>query len=388
MLRAVSRGPGHRGHGPRRRGRDRRGRSTPAPTTTWSSRSAPPSSTPGSGRCCAAARRDRARRGRRGRRAADRPARPAGRSTARPLELTPARVRPAALPRGPRPGSVVTKRELLTEVWQQPYGGADKTVDVHLSWLRRKLGETAQQPRYLHTVRGVGVRIAAPAPPWHARGRSVPAHRGLTGAPAGCSAVAATMSLVLVAFLVPLALLVRMVAAERAVLRRERGPRQLTAQVAARDPAALRRGGHAARRERRRPVTVFRADGRRARLAGPRTPRCQLAARGAASTGIVAGGREISGRGARPRPGVPRWSGPSSAMRSCPTGVARAWLILAGLGRRAARARRGRRRPAGAQPVARPIDGLAVSHRLAERGSRGPGRPGRARPRSRGWPAA
>ncbi|OLF17996.1 response regulator transcription factor [Actinophytocola xanthii] len=61
-----------------------------------------------------------------------------------------------------RAGEVVSKRELLTEVWQLPYGGADKTVDVHLSWLRRKLGETAQQARYLHAVRGVGVRLAAP----------------------------------------------------------------------------------------------------------------------------------------------------------------------------------------------------------------------------------
>ncbi|MGH3656292.1 MAG: response regulator transcription factor [Micromonosporaceae bacterium] len=61
-----------------------------------------------------------------------------------------------------RTGEVVTKRELLTEVWQVPYGRADKTVDVHLSWLRRKLGETAQAPRYLHTVRGVGVKLTAP----------------------------------------------------------------------------------------------------------------------------------------------------------------------------------------------------------------------------------
>jgi DNA-binding response OmpR family regulator len=61
-----------------------------------------------------------------------------------------------------RAGEVVSKRELLTEVWQLPYGGADKTVDVHLSWLRRKLGETAQDTRYLHAVRGVGVRLAAP----------------------------------------------------------------------------------------------------------------------------------------------------------------------------------------------------------------------------------
>jgi DNA-binding response OmpR family regulator len=57
---------------------------------------------------------------------------------------------------------VVSKRDLLTDVWQVPYGGADKTVDVHLSWLRRKLGETAQEPRYLHTVRGVGVRLSPP----------------------------------------------------------------------------------------------------------------------------------------------------------------------------------------------------------------------------------
>ncbi len=61
-----------------------------------------------------------------------------------------------------RAGQVVTKRELSTEVWQLPYGGADKTVDVHLSWLRRKLGETAQQPRYLHTIRGVGVKLTPP----------------------------------------------------------------------------------------------------------------------------------------------------------------------------------------------------------------------------------
>ena len=62
-----------------------------------------------------------------------------------------------------RTGEVITKRELLTEVWRLPYGGADKTVDVHLSWLRRKLGETAQEPRYLHTVRGVGVKLVDPA---------------------------------------------------------------------------------------------------------------------------------------------------------------------------------------------------------------------------------
>jgi two-component system, OmpR family, response regulator PrrA len=61
-----------------------------------------------------------------------------------------------------RAGQVVSKRELLAEVWRLPLGSADKTVDAHLSWLRRKLGETAHRPRYLHTVRGVGIRLVAP----------------------------------------------------------------------------------------------------------------------------------------------------------------------------------------------------------------------------------
>ncbi len=61
-----------------------------------------------------------------------------------------------------RAGTVVSKRELLSEVWQLPYGGSDKTVDVHLSWLRRKLGESAAEQRLLQTVRGVGVRLAEP----------------------------------------------------------------------------------------------------------------------------------------------------------------------------------------------------------------------------------
>ncbi|MBB4935332.1 DNA-binding response OmpR family regulator [Lipingzhangella halophila] len=59
-------------------------------------------------------------------------------------------------------GSVVSKRQLLTEVWGAPYGGADKTVDVHVAWLRRKLGESAQSPRFLRTVRGVGIKLVAP----------------------------------------------------------------------------------------------------------------------------------------------------------------------------------------------------------------------------------
>lgn len=62
-----------------------------------------------------------------------------------------------------RQGEVVSKKDLLADVWQLPWGGGDRTVDVHLSWLRRKLGETAAEPVYLHSVRGVGVKLVNPA---------------------------------------------------------------------------------------------------------------------------------------------------------------------------------------------------------------------------------
>jgi DNA-binding response OmpR family regulator len=60
-----------------------------------------------------------------------------------------------------RPDQVVSRRELRADVWHQSYGD-DQTIDVHVSWLRRKLGESAAAPRYLHTVRGVGVKLASP----------------------------------------------------------------------------------------------------------------------------------------------------------------------------------------------------------------------------------
>jgi DNA-binding response OmpR family regulator len=61
-----------------------------------------------------------------------------------------------------RQGTVVSKRQLMAEVWRQPYGGSEKTVDVHISWLRKKLGESAAHSRYLETVYGVGVKIVDP----------------------------------------------------------------------------------------------------------------------------------------------------------------------------------------------------------------------------------
>jgi len=61
-----------------------------------------------------------------------------------------------------RSGRVVSKAELCREVWRQPHLHLDQTIDVHLSWLRRKLGESASAPRFLHTVRGVGVKLVEP----------------------------------------------------------------------------------------------------------------------------------------------------------------------------------------------------------------------------------
>ena len=81
---------------------------------------------------------------------------------ARPLDLSP-REFDLLVRLAESAGEVVTKKDLLVDVWHQAWGGSDKTVDVHLSWLRRKLGESAAEARYLHTVRGVGVRLSAPA---------------------------------------------------------------------------------------------------------------------------------------------------------------------------------------------------------------------------------
>jgi two-component system response regulator RegX3 len=59
-------------------------------------------------------------------------------------------------------GEVVTRERLLDEVWDTNWYGSTKTLDVHVSGLRKKLGDDPSQPRYLTTVRGVGFRFASP----------------------------------------------------------------------------------------------------------------------------------------------------------------------------------------------------------------------------------
>jgi two-component system, OmpR family, response regulator RegX3 len=59
-------------------------------------------------------------------------------------------------------GSVITRERLIDEVWDMNWFGSTKTLDVHVSGLRRKLGDDSSAPRFLHTVRGVGFRFAGP----------------------------------------------------------------------------------------------------------------------------------------------------------------------------------------------------------------------------------
>ncbi len=56
-------------------------------------------------------------------------------------------------------GKVVTRDDLMREVWDSAWFSSTKTLDMHVSWLRRKLGDDALQPRYITTVRGVGFRF-------------------------------------------------------------------------------------------------------------------------------------------------------------------------------------------------------------------------------------
>ena len=62
-------------------------------------------------------------------------------------------------------GRVVTREALMDRVWDENWFGSTKTLDVHVRWLRGKLGETADTAHYLQTVRGVGFRFRAPEEP-------------------------------------------------------------------------------------------------------------------------------------------------------------------------------------------------------------------------------
>ncbi|MEU7678218.1 HAMP domain-containing sensor histidine kinase [Micromonospora taraxaci] len=176
--------------------------------------------------------------------------------------------------------------------------------------------------------------------------------------------VAAVSVLTLVAFLVPLALLVRTVAEDRATVRATADAQSLVPVVGTADAATIRLTVEQLAAESGRPVSVFLPDGTVLGAQTPRTPAVALAARGQSLTGESADGREvvIAVQGRADGTGVIRIAVPQHELTA---GVTRAWLVLALLGvilvligllvaDRLART------------LVRPISDLsAVSHRLA-----------------------
>ena len=137
--------------------------------------------------------------------------------------------------------------------------------------------------------------------------------------------VGATVSLVLVAFLVPLAVLVRGVAADRAVQDATAQAQALSSLVATADPAGL-----ALTVQQIDGVTVFLPDGTRLGVPAERSPLVELAARGSSASGEVSGGLEIVfAVGTVDGFGVIRAFVPDADLTR---GVVRAWLLLALLG--------------------------------------------------------
>lgn len=59
-------------------------------------------------------------------------------------------------------GKVVSRDQLMREIWETSWFGSTKTLDMHISVLRRKLGDDANQSRYISTIRGVGFRFERP----------------------------------------------------------------------------------------------------------------------------------------------------------------------------------------------------------------------------------
>ena len=63
-----------------------------------------------------------------------------------------------------RAGAVVSRDELMLSVWNTTFWTSSKTIDVHLGWVRRKLGDDPSQPSLITTVRGHGLRFESEAP--------------------------------------------------------------------------------------------------------------------------------------------------------------------------------------------------------------------------------
>jgi len=58
-----------------------------------------------------------------------------------------------------RAGDIVTRDELMRDVWHTSFWTSSKTIDVHLGWVRRKLGDDSRRPTLITTIRGKGLRF-------------------------------------------------------------------------------------------------------------------------------------------------------------------------------------------------------------------------------------
>lgn len=63
-----------------------------------------------------------------------------------------------------RPGEIVTREELMRDVWHTTFWTSAKTIDVHLGWVRRKLGDDTRRPTLISTIRGRGLRFETRPP--------------------------------------------------------------------------------------------------------------------------------------------------------------------------------------------------------------------------------
>jgi len=63
-----------------------------------------------------------------------------------------------------RPGDIISREELMRDVWGASFWTSSKTIDVHLGWVRRKLGDDSRRPILISTIRGRGLRFEAAAP--------------------------------------------------------------------------------------------------------------------------------------------------------------------------------------------------------------------------------
>ena len=59
------------------------------------------------------------------------------------------------------PGRVFARHQLIDRVWGRDFYGEERIVDVHVGNLRKALGDSASEPRFIETVRGVGYRFLA-----------------------------------------------------------------------------------------------------------------------------------------------------------------------------------------------------------------------------------